>query len=204
VNTIEYWAGKDGDAYHQRQTVTDQANVRYFANALAQHDPASAIELGCGDGRNMKALLQLHPLMRFVGVDVNLGALKQAAEYGCTVGMSAADPKIHAAVMPADLVYTKGVLIHIPPDQLPAVYDNIYHLSNDLILIGEYYAPQRTEILYRGQTGKLWKADFAGELMDFYPDLTLVDYGFHYHRDRYPQDDITWFLLRKMSKSEMG
>jgi spore coat polysaccharide biosynthesis protein SpsF len=33
--------------------------------------------------------------------------------------------------------------------------------------------------------------------MDRYPDLKLIDYGFHYHRDRYPQDDITYFLLKK-------
>jgi spore coat polysaccharide biosynthesis protein SpsF len=171
--------------------------VRYFANALRDHDPASAIELGCGDGRNMKALLQLHPMMRFTGIDVNQGALKQAAEYGITLHGSITDPITAAMVAPHDLVYTKGVLIHIPPEQLPTVYDNLYHLSNDLILIGEYYAPQRAEILYRGQTGKLWKADFAGELMDRYPDLTLVDYGFHYHRDKYPQDDITYFLLKK-------
>ena len=197
MNTIEYWAGQDGDAYHQRQTVTDQANVNYFANALRNYDPASAIELGCGDGRNMKALLQLHPLMRFHGVDVNLSALKWAIEYGRISCMSIADQELQTWISPADLVYTKGVLIHIPPEQLPAVYDNLYNLSNHLILIGEYYSPRREEILYRGQTGKLWKADFAGELMDRYPDLKLVDYGFHYHRDKYPQDDITFFLLKK-------
>jgi len=197
MNTIEYWAGQDGDAYHQRQTVTDQANVNYFATALRNYDPASAIELGCGDGRNMKALLQLHPLMRFVGVDVNQSALKQAAEYGTTICKSVADPNLPAMVNQADLVYTKGVLIHIPPEQLEQVYDNIYHLSNHLILIGEYFSPRREEILYRGQTGKLWKADFAGELMDRYPDLKLIDYGFHYHRDFYPQDDISWFLMSK-------
>jgi pseudaminic acid biosynthesis-associated methylase len=197
MNTIEYWAGKDGDEYHQRQTVTDQANVRYFANALGNYDPASAIELGCGDGRNMKALLQLHPMMRFTGVDVNEGAVTQAAEYGRALCHSIDHHMLRVAIPPHDLVYTKGVLIHIPTGMLPHVYDNLYHLSNDLILIGEYYAPQRTEILYRGQTGKLWKADFAGELMDRYPDLKLIDYGFHYHRDFYPQDDINWFLMSK-------
>jgi hypothetical protein len=34
--------------------------------------------------------------------------------------------------------------------------------------------------------------------MDQYPDLTLVDYGFTYHRDaNFPADDATWFLLEK-------
>lgn len=204
MNTIEFWAGKDGDEYHQRQTVTDKANVNYFARAMHHYDPASAIELGCGDGRNMKALLQLHPLMRITGVDVNDSALQKAAEYGRPLKLSADSPTMGLHLSNADLTYTKGLLIHVPPEQLPQVYDNLYHLSNHLILIGEYYAPQRTEILYRGQTGKLWKADFAGELMDRYPDLKLIDYGFHYHRDFYPQDDITWFVMRKGTRSERG
>ena len=47
--------------------------------------------------------------------------------------------------------------------------------------------------------GKLRSADaVAGEMMDRYPQLRLVDYGFLYRRDpNFPQDDITWFLLAK-------
>jgi spore coat polysaccharide biosynthesis protein SpsF len=38
----------------------------------------------------------------------------------------------------------------------------------------------------------------AGEMMERYPDLALVDYGFLYHKDPvFPQDDITWFLMEK-------
>jgi hypothetical protein len=44
----------------------------------------------------------------------------------------------------------------------------------------------------------LYKRDFAGEMLDRYPDLQLVDYGFSYHRDQnFPQDDANWFLLEK-------
>ena len=35
-------------------------------------------------------------------------------------------------------------------------------------------------------------------MLDRFPDLRLLDYGFAYHRDPvFPQDDITWFLLEK-------
>ena len=45
---------------------------------------------------------------------------------------------------------------------------------------------------------RLFKTDFAGELLDKYSDLKLDDYGFLYHRDYYLQkDDLTWFLLEK-------
>jgi spore coat polysaccharide biosynthesis protein SpsF len=53
-------------------------------------------------------------------------------------------------------------------------------------------------INYRGHKDRLFKRDFAGELMDKYPDLKLVDYGFVWRRDNnFPQDDGTWFLLEK-------
>jgi spore coat polysaccharide biosynthesis protein SpsF len=57
------------------------------------------------------------------------------------------------------------------------------------------------EIPYRGHSGKLFKRDFAGEILDAYSDLNLIDYGFAYHRDNYfKQDDITWFLLEKLPR----
>ena len=53
-------------------------------------------------------------------------------------------------------------------------------------------------VTYRGEKNKLFKRDFAGELMDQYPDLKLIGYGFKYKRDNnFPQDDMTWFLLEK-------
>jgi hypothetical protein len=51
---------------------------------------------------------------------------------------------------------------------------------------------------YRGYQDKLFKRDFAGEMLDAFKDLKLLDYGFTYHRDnQFPQDDMTWFLLEK-------
>lgn len=89
-------------------------------------------------------------------------------------------------------------MIHINPDELPGVYDKLYSLSSKYVVFAEYYNPTPTEVTYRGNKGKLFKRDFAGEIMDRHPDLKLVDYGFGYHRDNnFPLDDITWFLLEK-------
>jgi spore coat polysaccharide biosynthesis protein SpsF len=53
-------------------------------------------------------------------------------------------------------------------------------------------------IAYRGHSDRLFKRDFAGEIMDRHSQLRLVDYGFAYRRDpNFPQDDITWFLMEK-------
>ena len=74
----------------------------------------------------------------------------------------------------------------------------LYRASNRYILVSEYYNPSPVDIPYRGHTDRLFKRDFAGELLDKFSDLKLVDYGFSYHRDQYfPQDGATWFLLEK-------
>jgi spore coat polysaccharide biosynthesis protein SpsF len=97
-----------------------------------------------------------------------------------------------------DLVMSKGVLIHIDPDKLPIVYSLMHRSARRYLLVAEYYNPKPVEVLYKGHEGKLFKRDFAGEIMDLFPDLTLVDYGFVYHRDpNFPQDDLNWFLMEK-------
>ena len=98
-----------------------------------------------------------------------------------------------------DLTFTKGVLIHINPDKLQEVYNTLYSHSNRYILVAEYYNPTPVSIEYHGEKDKLFKRDFAGELLDRYTDLRLVDYGFLYKRDvNFPQDDISWFLMEKI------
>jgi spore coat polysaccharide biosynthesis protein SpsF len=96
------------------------------------------------------------------------------------------------------LVLIKGVLIHINPDELQNVYQKLYNASKRYIVIVEYYNPTPLEINYRGYHDKLFKRDFAGEMMDKYNDLILIDYGFTYYRDNnFIFDDMNWFLLEK-------
>jgi pseudaminic acid biosynthesis-associated methylase len=90
------------------------------------------------------------------------------------------------------------VLIHMSPDQLPQVYDRLVAATGKYLLVAEYYNPTPVSINYRGHTDRLFKRDFAGEIMDRHPTMQLLDYGFSYRRDpTFPQDDITWFLMEK-------
>ena len=96
-----------------------------------------------------------------------------------------------------DMVFTKGVLIHINPDMLPVVYQNLFDLSNRYIMVCEYYNPAPVSIDYRGNKERLFKRDFAGELIQKY-GLKLISYGFNYQHDHYlTNDDSTWFLMEK-------
>ena len=77
-------------------------------------------------------------------------------------------------------------------------YEIFYKASKRYILVAEYYNPTPVEVKYRDHEGKFFKRDFAGELLDKYHSLQLIDYGFFYHRDNnFPADDITYFLMEK-------
>lgn len=159
----------------------------------------SFLEFGANIGQNIIALKNLKPSSSFGAIEINKKAIETLKKIAATrvfegsiLDFSPNDLGIY------DLTFTAGVLIHINPEKLKDVYSRLYECSSKYILINEYYNPTPVQVNYRGHSERLYKRDFAGELMDLYPDLELVDYGFQYHRDNnFPTDDLTWFLLKK-------
>jgi pseudaminic acid biosynthesis-associated methylase len=195
-----FWHGAFGDEYVDRcrGEAWIAANTALFSRILERAPGvASVLELGANVGLNLMALRTLLPAATLSAVEINekaLVALRSIAQLDVHAG-SILD---FAPARTWDMTFTKGVLIHINPDALPRVYDLLHRASSRYILVAEYYNPSPVEVSYRGHTGRLFKRDFAGEIMDRHPDLKLVDYGFAYRRDPvFPQDDLTWFLLEK-------
>lgn len=195
----KFWAGEFGKEYIDRNR-SDQlfhSKVAMWSQMLkSAHGINSAKELGCNIGLNLAALKRLNPDLNLSGVEINPIAAKEAKSLniGTIETGTILEPLLHEKV---DLTFTVTVLIHINPEYLAAVYDNLVRLSNRYVLVAEYYNPAPTTISYRGHSERLYKRDFAGDLIDKY-NLSLVDYGFVYKRDNWaPQDDITWFLLEK-------
>lgn len=192
----DFWAGEFGDEYIDRNNAEKllKSNVEFFYKALKEVPILdNLIELGANIGLNISALQYIYDADCHA-VEINEKAFNQLVKvadvaYNCNLF----DSRVAGQY---DLAFTKGVLIHIHPDDLKAAYQRLFDLSRRYILICEYYNPKPVEIEYRGEKGKLWKRDFAGEMLDAFP-LKLVDYGFVYHRDKWPQDDITWFLMEK-------
>lgn len=196
----EFWAGEFGDAYTSRNDSADivAANTALFSAVLRHlNSPKTILEFGANRGMNLLALRALLPAAAFTAIEINKSAF---ATLSTIEGVRAVQTSIldYVPAEKFDLAFIKGVLIHIAPEELANVYAKLYGASRRHILIAEYYSPQPVEIPYRGHQNKLFKRDFAGEMLDMYADLRLVDYGFRYHRDSaFPLDDITWFLLEK-------
>jgi len=196
----EFWAGDFGKTYISRNDGPTllASNLGFFANALKQAPKIlSCLEFGANIGMNLMAIKLLYPSIELKGVEINLTAFDQLAKL---IGEGAFHGSIsdYQILDKVDLALIKTVMIHINPDHLQSVYEKLYQASRRYILVCEYYNTTPVSVNYRGHTDRLFKRDFAGEMLDKFTDLQLIDYGFAYHRvPPHMNDDITWFLMEK-------
>jgi len=195
-----FWQGDFGNEYTKRNVNLVKNNIAFFTKALYRTvGIKSIIEFGCNRGMNLQAMDIIFPQdTEISAVEINKSAVEVVKELGITKDIYNTSILEFTPEYQRDLSFIKGVLIHINPDFLQDVYQKIYDSSSKYILVSEYYNPTPVEIDYRGHDGKLFKRDFAGEMMDKFSDLELIDYGFVYHRDPWlTTDDENWFLFRK-------
>lgn len=196
-----FWAGKFGNKYLKRNksSIYYKSNKFLFDRALKKADKIkSCIELGAGSGQNIKYLKKKYPKALFQAVEINKSSINQIKKIIDKQNIFNESLLKFSSKKKYDLVLTKGVLIHIQPKRLQKVYNLIFNLSKKYILISEYYNSNPVALNYRGYKNKLFKRDFAGELLKKFKNLKLLDYGFIYkHDSKYPLDDASWFLLKK-------
>jgi spore coat polysaccharide biosynthesis protein SpsF len=196
----QFWAGEFGDNYISRnqEKMLIASNTAIFSRVFERAQGISSlIEFGSNVGMNLYGIRNLLPEADLSCVEINATAIEHLKKipdlniYHQSILAFAPDRQ-------RDFVFTKGVLIHIDPNELPHVYDLMYATSKRYICMVEYHNPSPIELDYRGHAGKLFKRDFAGEMWEKYPDLVLLDYGFFYGRDpRHYQEDMNWFLFEK-------
>jgi pseudaminic acid biosynthesis-associated methylase len=197
----KFWAGEFGNNYITRnqEQLLIASNTSIFSRIFERvQDIESLIEFGSNIGMNLHGIKNLLPGVDISCVEINATAVEHLKKiqnlniYHQSILTFEPDRQ-------RDFVFTKGVLIHIDPNELSNVYDLMYATSKRYICMIEYHNPSPIELDYRGHSGKLFKRDFAGEMWEKYPDLKLRDYGFFYGRDpRHAQEDMNWFLFEKI------
>lgn len=194
----KFWEGAFGNEYTERNAIRAEDRSRFFKKILeAAQGVSSIVELGANKGHNLEALHFLDPNLALTGVELNRKACNEMA---AKAGINAVCSTIqdYQQSDPFDLVFSCGVLIHLPPDDLPAIYQKMFDLSQKYILINEYYNPTPVEVPYRGHSERLFKRDFGGEFMDTVNNMvSVVDYGFLWKRVEPTWDDTTWWLFEK-------
>jgi len=198
-----FWAVEFGQKYISRNKGEQllASNLNFFSKALSNAlltKNGMGIEFGCNIGMNLKALHLLYPEYDLFGIEINEAAVNELKDVIPVDHIYHTSLLEYNPVKKFELVLIKGVLIHINPEKLEDVYSKLVSSCARYLLLAEYYNPSPVTVPYRGYDNRLFKRDYAGEIMNIYPEMKLIDYGFSYRRDPgFPQDDISWFLMEK-------
>lgn len=197
----KFWQGSFGDRYILRNKNNQLIKNNFFLFKqifLKSFKIKNLIEFGPNVGLNIRALIKLLKLKSTTAVEINK---KACLELKDIKNVNVINESIinFSPKKKYDLVLVKGVLIHINPNKLKKVYETIYKScrNSGYILIAEYYSSYPTMVIYRGKRNKLFKRDFAGEFTSLFKKTKIIKYGFAYHKDKHPQDDLNWFLIKK-------
>ena len=135
---------------------------------------AFILEVGCNTGNQLLLLHEMGysnlsgiELQSYAGEIARSRVPSASIQLGSALSLPYADASF-------DVVFTSGVLIHVAPVDLPRVMDEIHRCSRSYIWGAEYYAPDATEVNYRGHGGLLWKMDYAQRYLERFPDVELV------------------------------
>ena len=159
--TEQFWAGSFGNQYTDRNRVKYHERMPFWLRVLERTQPASVLEVGANAGWNLRAIRGLAQGVKLSGIDVNLQAVQEAQDCGLNVAVCPAADVGRLWPDSADLVFTAGVLIHIPPEQLPEVMASIIQASRRWVLAVEYSAEVEEPVEYRGHADRLWRRPFG-------------------------------------------
>lgn len=184
----KFWSNEFGDEYTERnnfdQNQLDNLYLDYFGISRTElnkeflsHLPKDTkiLEVGCNTGMQLLNLKNNLNFTHLHGIDVSKTGLKVAKQNlpdASLIEASALDLPFKDNYF--DLVFTSGVLIHIAPENLYKVIDEIYRTSKKYIWACEYFSEKQQEIEYRGNKNVLWKNDFLAIFLQRHPDLKVI------------------------------
>lgn len=183
----EIWSSEFGNSYTERNDLTQEELDNLYINNFGisrtelnkeflsgLNKSIKVLDVGCNTGMQLLNLKNLG-FGNLTGIDISKSGLKIAKRNLPEANFL----EVSALNIPFKngefgLVFTSGVLIHIHPDNLPRVIDEIYRVNNKYIWCYEYFSENCEDIGYRGNKNMLWKNNFEKLFLDKYPDLKVV------------------------------
>lgn len=184
---MRYWAGDFGKQYTDRNFMTldemellfknnygftrSEINQRFLMNMDLS---VRILEVGSNIG-NQLLCLQKAGFNNLYGIELQSYAVELSKSRTKNINIiqgSAFDIPFKDGFF--DIVFTSGVLIHIAPEDISGVLEEICRCSKRYIWGTEYYSGEYEEVNYRGNEKLLWKNDFSKMFLNKFSDLRLV------------------------------
>ena len=149
MEQLDRWAGEFGDEYLKRNQYDPSLRVAGFRKLLPR-DIKTALEVGSNYGNNLATLTMLG--IEATGIEPNPKAIAQ----GQSLGRNIVQGQAQSLPFPDnsfDLVFTCGVLMHIP--DFEKAMAEIWRVTRKYALAIEYQGFQIVK--YHGHGDMLWK-----------------------------------------------
>jgi pseudaminic acid biosynthesis-associated methylase len=209
TSQMEIWAGQFGREYTERNPLSlpelekvykdlygitrTEMNTRFIGDL---NRDTKVLEVGASIG-NQLLCLQKSGFKNLYGIELQSYAVELAKNYTKGINIiqgSAFDIPFRDGFF--DLVFTSGLLIHIAPEDIGDVIDEIYRCTRQYIWCLESHADIYTTVNYRGHNNLYWKANFSKLFLNRFQDLQLVkEEAFNWLQNAGNIDKM--FLLRK-------
>lgn len=206
---MEDWAGDFGKAYTDRNALSlqelDLLYRGHFGITCTDMNcdfiggfdrDIKVLEVGSNIG-NQLLLLQKMEFKNLYGIELQPYAVELAKSRTKGINIiqgSAFDIPFKDGFF--DMVFTSGLLIHIAPDDITAVLDEIYRCTKRYIWGMEYFAETYTQVEYRGHSDLLWKTDFPKLFLDRFANIKLVKRKFFKYMNN-DNVDVMFLLLKE-------
>lgn len=163
-NRENFWKNIS-NSYYKCNTINAVSRRRWFSKIVLFYHPKSVLEIGCNEGANLREIHKLNPEIKLSGIDINLDAANYArltlpnANIVCG---SIYDLDKYFKEKEFDLIFSMGVLIHIPPEMMENIRNKTIYLARNIILHCEEHSAN-PEIKRRGEggVGHRWSHDYG-------------------------------------------
>jgi pseudaminic acid biosynthesis-associated methylase len=217
---LEHWINPEyGHEYIERNNFAPwklKLGVRGFRRILKGLEFQSLLEVGSNIGLNLwfisewakkrkqeKLLYAVEPYPEAYGILTSQDKFKWAGAF------NESGYKLPFEDNSMDIAMTHGVLIHVAPENLKRMTDEIVRVAKKYVICTEYFSHEPEEVGYKGKEHLIFKRDFGKWYLDNYPNLKCINYGFLWQQEfcdkKQPHpygtlfDDLNYWVFEKRS-----
>lgn len=197
---LKQWCGEVGRAYQERNPFEPRSAVPYFERVAVNRNIKSILEVGCNLGSKLGAWLTVLPNAEISGVEPNAEAVAKASKVPGVKSVVQGDAyKLPFGDESFDLVFTSGVLMHVPTERINDAVKEIFRVAKRYIVAIEQRSEVEQEIQpsFRG-VGRMW---FSRDYTKLYGQFDALSFIYREaYREWYLTETYVWLFGKNGNK----